>query len=142
MATLFVARSAALSDWASDVGLSKNVFKVGVAADPAADPVADIIARGWAGEGDWALVRSLDGIDLGEEEVIAKIAKREKMIDPRYYPRLREAQGVFKVNPDSVKRGIVLARAMAGENERAPIKLKTADFGAYLIGLVQGGLAL
>ena len=74
--------------------------------------------------------------------MIAKIAKREKLIDPRYYPRLREATGVFKVNPDAVTRGIILARAMAGENERAAIKLKAADFGAYLIGLVQGGLAL
>lgn len=53
MATIYVARSSKLSRWASDVGLGKHVYKVGVAdGDPR--PLA---AAGWAGESDWTIVR-------------------------------------------------------------------------------------
>ncbi|WP_119681315.1 hypothetical protein [Indioceanicola profundi] len=129
MATLFVARSANLSAWASDVGLSKHVFKVGITEEP----VADVIARGWAGETDWTLVKKQDGVDLDEEAAIQRLAGREKMIDPGYYPRLKGATGIFKVVPDNVTRHILLGRALAGESERTPIKIKVADFATYLM---------
>ncbi len=53
MAVIYVARSVKFGTWASDVGLSKNVFKVGYTEE---DPKA-VVARGWAGENDWSLVR-------------------------------------------------------------------------------------
>jgi len=53
MGILYVARSAKLSRWGSDVGLGKHVYKVGVAeGDP--KPLA---AAGWAGETDWTITR-------------------------------------------------------------------------------------
>lgn len=129
MAVIYVARSARLSDWASDVGLSKHVFKVGVTdASP-----ADLVAAGWAGETDWTLVKKQDGVDLDEEQAIARIARKEKIVDPNYYPRIKGAQGIFKVSPTNLHNHILLSRVMAGEEERAPIKPKTADFAAYLI---------
>ena len=48
MPVLFVARSVKLSRWASDVGLGKHVYKVGVTDD---DPKT-LAAAGWAGETD------------------------------------------------------------------------------------------
>jgi hypothetical protein len=54
MPVLFVARSVKLSRWASDVGLGKHVYKVGVTED---DPKT-LAAAGWAGETDWKIVRS------------------------------------------------------------------------------------
>ena len=50
MGVIFVARSAKFGKWASDVGLSKNVFKVGYSED---DPKS-VIEKGWGGETDWA----------------------------------------------------------------------------------------
>src|SRR5712671_5034704 len=44
MGVIFVARSAKFGKWASDVGLSKNVFKVGYAEE---DPKA-MVEKGWA----------------------------------------------------------------------------------------------
>ncbi len=129
MATIFVARSAALSQWGSDVGLGKNLFKVGVCEG---DP-AELVAAGWAGEKDWTLVKKQADIDLSEEEAIERLAKRQKRVDPTYYPRIKGEAGLFKVVDGDVQRHIILARAMAGENERAAIRLKAADYGAYLI---------
>ena len=46
MPNLYVARSAKLGRWASDVGLGKNIYKVGAAEG---DPKA-LAAAGWAGD--------------------------------------------------------------------------------------------
>lgn len=129
MGVIYVARSARLSDWASDVGLSKHVFKVGVTDEVP----AELAARGWAGETDWTIVKKQDAGDLTEEEAVERLSRKDKMVDPAYYPRLKGTVGVFKVSPTHVTNHIVVARAMAGEDERADIKLKTADFAAYLI---------
>jgi hypothetical protein len=129
MGVIFVARSAKLCKWAFDVGLSKHVFKVGYAED---DP-RPLVEKGWAGETDWALVKKRDADGLDEDEVIARLARKEKMVDPAYYPRLRGTKGVFKVSPEQVENHILVSRAMAGDTERIELKLKPADFADYLI---------
>jgi len=129
MAVIYVARSANLGKWASDVGLSKNIFKVGIAEEP----VKELIAEGWAGETDWSLVKKEDAGDLTEEAALERLAKRETPIDPKYYPRIRDARGIFKVNPVHVESHIIVGRALEGGAERVALKLKPADFAAYLI---------
>jgi hypothetical protein len=129
MATIYVARSSKLSRWASDVGLGKHVYKVGVAdGDPR--PLA---AAGWAGESDWTIVRKEAVEGLGEAEALARLARKEKMIDPNLYPKLKGAQGVFRLTQQRVENHITVARALAGESDRRDLKLKPADFAAYLI---------
>jgi len=72
MAMIYVARSASLSKWASDIGLSKNVFKIGVADEPIKDLIA---AEGWAGATDWTLVKKEDAGELTEDELTAVVAE-------------------------------------------------------------------
>jgi hypothetical protein len=129
MATIFVARSANISQWGSDVGLGKNLFKVGVCEG---DP-ADILAQGIAGEKDWTLIKKQADVDVTEEEVVERLSKRQKRVDPTYYPRIKGETALFKVTDSDVHRHIVLGRALAGESERAVIKIKVADFATYLI---------
>ena len=129
MAVIYVARRAALSKWASDVGLSKNIFKIGVAEEP----IKDLIAEGWAGEKDWLVVKKEDAGELTEEAVIERLAKRETALDPKYYPRIRDTGGLFKVNPVHVESHIIVGRALEGGGERIAVKLKPADFATYLI---------
>jgi hypothetical protein len=129
MSTLYVARSVTLGKWASDVGLSKHVFKVGVTDDP----IKSVIEAGWAGEKDWSLVKAEEAEGLDEEQVIERLAKKEKMIDPNLYPRIKGTRGIYKVLPAHVENHMVVSRALAGEAERVEIKLKPADFAAYLI---------
>lgn len=129
MAVIYVARSATLSKWASDVGLSKHVFKVGVADEP----IKDLIAAGWAGATDWTLVKKDDAGELTEDAVLERLARRETALDPKYYPRIRDTRGLFKVNPVHVESHIIVGRALEGGAERDALKLKPADFAAYLI---------
>jgi hypothetical protein len=129
MSTVYVARSVKLSKWASDVGLGRHVYKLGVSDD---DPKALAVA-GWCGESDWAIVKreSVEGLD--EAAALDRLARREKMIDPNLYPKLKGAMGVFRLTQAKVENHIVVARALAGESELKALKLKPADFAAYLI---------
>ena len=130
MATVYVARSKALSDWGYDVGLSKHLYKVGLAESA----VKDVIAAGWAGEKDWSLVKKQDGIDgVTEDEIIDRLAGRVKMVDPKLYPRIRDARGIFKVAPAQVENQLIVAKALAGEGDIGQAKIKPADIGEFLI---------
>ena len=130
MAVLFVAHSVRMGKWSSDVGLGKNVYKIGVGDGE--DPKA-LAAAGWAGEPDWKIVGQREIEGLGEDEAIERLAKKERMLDPRLYPKLKGARGVFSVNLKHVENHIVVTRALAGESELRELKPKPADFAAYLI---------
>lgn len=129
MANIYVARSVKTGKWASDVGLGKHVYKLGVTED---DPKV-LAAAGWAGETDWSIVRSEPVEDLDEDTAIDRLAAKERMVDPNLYPKLKGARGVFRLNEVKVENHFVVARALSGESELKLIKLKPADFGAYLI---------
>jgi hypothetical protein len=129
MAVLYVARSAKLCRWASDVGLGKHVYKVGIAEG---DPKA-LVAAGWAGVSDWTVARKQVVENLDEEEALARLGRKEKVIDPNLYPKLKGAAGVFRLTPIRVESHIIVTRALAGESDRVEIKLKPGDFADYLI---------
>lgn len=129
MPVLFVARSVKLSRWAYDVGQGKHVYKVGIADG---DPKA-LAAAGWAGETDWKIVKSREVEGLGEEEAIARLAKKERMLDPSLYPKLKGATGVFRLRAEQVENHILVTRALAGDSDRIDLKLKPVDFADYLI---------
>jgi hypothetical protein len=129
MATIFVARSAELSQWTSDVGLSKHVYKLGVTAAS----LKEIVAAGWSGFAGWSVVRKQEIEGLDNDAAIARVAARVKMIDPALYPRLRGETGIFKVTPAQVENHIVLTRALADTPESGEIKVKHPDFADYLI---------
>lgn len=129
MSVIYVARSSKLSKWASDVGLSKNIFKVGCTDEP----VKPLVEAGWAGEGDWTLIKTQEAEGLSEEDVIARLSGKERAIEPNLYPKLKGATGIFKVSPTNVENHIIVARALAGGEELRDLKLKPADFAAYLI---------
>ena len=113
-----------------NVGRGKNVYKVGMAEDE--DPKA-LAEAGWAGESDWKIVAQQEVEGLGEAETIERLAKKERMLDPNLYPKLKGARGVFSVNATHVENHIVVSRALAGNSDRLDLKLKPVDFAAYLI---------
>lgn len=134
MGTIYVARSKALSQWGYDVGLSKHIYKVGYTEQP----IKDVVAAGWAGETDWELVKKQDDVEgTSEDEIIARLAAKQKMIDPRLNPRIKDTMGIFRIVPTQVENHLLVTRALAGEPEIRDLKIKPADIAAYLIA---GGL--
>jgi hypothetical protein len=131
LGTIYVARSKALSQWGYDVGLSKHIYKVGCTESA----VKDIVAAGWAGESDWVLVKKQDDVDITEDDFIARVGLREKMIAPNLYPRIRETPGIFKIIPTHVENHFMVSRALAGEPEIRGLKVKHPETAAYLIAI-------
>lgn len=127
MAFIYVARSAALSKWAADVGLGKQVYKVGCG-----DEAPEALAKaGWAGETDWKVLKSVED-EMDEATVLERLGRKEKMLDPNLYPKLKGALGIFKVKEANVENHLLVARALAGQEEIA-VKLKPLDFAEYLL---------
>jgi hypothetical protein len=131
LGTIYVARSKTLSQWGYDVGISKHIYKVGV-TDGA---VKDVVAAGWAGETDWVLVKKQDDAEVTESDLIARVALREKMVDPSLYPRIRETQGIFKIVPTKVENHFMVSRALSGEPEIRGLKVKHPEIADYLIAI-------
>lgn len=129
MASIFVARSVKTGKWASDVGLGKHIYKLGVTQG---DPKQEA-AAGWAGESDWLIVKSEPVEDMDEGAAIDRLVAKERMVDPNFYPKLKGARGVFRLDPTKVENHFIIARALSGESELKVIKLKPTDFAAYLI---------
>jgi len=88
---------------------------------------------GWAGESDWNIVRKREVEGLNEEEALDRLGRKERMIDPHLYPKLKGAVGVFRLTPARVENHIVVTRALAGESDRVEVKLKPIDYADYLI---------
>lgn len=131
MGFVFVARSAGLIKWAADVGLGKLLFKVGVAEDAEA-AVKQFNEAKLCGEADWTLVRKQEAESLDEEQVIERLGRKEKMVDPNLYPRLRGAVGIFRVKLANVENHMVVKLALEGREHKLTAA-KPADIALYLI---------
>ncbi len=136
MPAVYVAQSPAQQEWGSDVGISKDIYKVGLAdgdGDAAAKAAVEALNADKAcGQTDWQLIGTKDVEIDSEEAVIAKLADRQKMIDPNYYPKLKGVKGIFKVNVRNVEAHIVIKNTMDGKASKVP-KLKPKDIAAYLL---------
>jgi len=132
MGILYVATSKNLASWAADVGLTKHVYKLGVAEGTADDAIKALNDDGFAGESDWRLLNQQEVDDPQEADAVERLAKKEKMVDPNYYPKIRGAVGIFKVKIGNVANHLLVKRALAGDEQKLD-KVKTADIAAYLI---------
>ena len=132
MAVIYVARSKTLSDWGASVGISKHLYKVGVSETNGKQAIADLIDQVCAGAEDWKLLKADDAEDLGEDEVLGRLANKATIVDPNYYPRIKGAAGIFRVKVKDVENSMIVERAIARE-ESLHFKLKPADIGVYLI---------
>jgi hypothetical protein len=129
MATIYVAASKANQEWASDVGLGKNVFKLGVVED---GPPEEALA-GFAGQDDWKVLAAEDAGELTEAEALDKLGRKHKPVDPTYYPKLRGATGLFRINVAAVENAMLVAIALENREPPKNFKVKPADIAKNMI---------
>ncbi|MFN3075590.1 MAG: hypothetical protein ABT940_01675 [Alphaproteobacteria bacterium] len=130
---IYVARSAKLSKWGGDVGVGKHVFKVGCTTEA----VEPLVRAGFAGETDWKVVGKLSVEDVDEEAMLARVARKLKIIDPVLYPKLKGTPGIVKVTPASVENHLLLTLALANRDLQG-VKVAPGDYGTYLIHVATG----
>lgn len=134
MPIIYVARSPSLQEWAADVGLTEHVYKVGVADGTAEEALAQLNDEAFAGASDWALLkeRTVESVDAAA--VAERLARKEKAVDPLFYPRIKGATGLYKVKIANVQTRLLMQKMMAGEEEKVPKKPKVGDIADYLLG--------
>ena len=128
MGTLYVAVSKSLQDWGADVGLGKHIYKVGYAEEGSPDDAV----RGMAGADDWKVLLAVDS-DKDEATLLARLALKEKLVDPNYYPRLKGALGVVKVSIAAVENAMLVALALENREPPKTFKVKPADIAKHLV---------
>lgn len=134
MAILYVATSKSQQEWGADVGLGKNLlYKVGIAEDGQTPEEA---VAGCANQTDWVILKSEEAPDVTEAAMLERLARKEKLVDPNYYPKLRGATGIVKVNLTAIENARLVAMALDGKEPPKNFKIKPADVAQYLIGNV------
>lgn len=128
MAVIYVATSKAQQEWGADVGLGKNLYKVGVTDGQTAEEAL----AGFAGHGDWKVLKTAEA-EMDEAELLTRLARKEKLVDPNYYPKLRGAQGIVKINPVAIENSMLVAIALEGREPPKGFKVKPVDVATYLI---------
>ena len=134
MTILYVATSKGLASWGSDVGLTKHIYKVGISEETAEAAIKALNEASYAGQTDWKLARKLDGIDVDEPTILARVAVKEKAVDPAYYPRIKNTRGIFKLRIANVESQLLVQQALKGEDPHL-VKVKGADIALYLLNL-------
>jgi hypothetical protein len=135
MTVVFVASSKALAEWGAEVGLTKHLYKVGVTEGDAEAAVAALNEREHAGVNDWRLLKQQEGDgfeEIDERKVWDRVARREKRVDPLYYPKIQGAEGIFKVKITNVENHWVVKHALES-SEVLGKKMKPVDIATYLI---------
>jgi hypothetical protein len=132
MPFIYVAASKGLADWGASVGLTKHVYKVGVVEESAEAAVGQLNLEGHAGQHDWKLVKKLAVDDLTEEEALARLARKERLVDPSLYPGIKGAGGIFKVKPANAENHFIVQQSL-GSGEIKPPKIRPAEIATYLI---------
>lgn len=132
MPTIFVAKSESLQHWASDVGLTQHVYKLGVSNDGGTAAVDALNASGHAGRSDWQLLAEQEIDVLDEQAALAGAARKETLVDPLYYPQIKRAPGIFKVKFANAENHFLVREALENREVKR-LKLTPAQVGIYLI---------
>lgn len=137
MPTIFVASSSTMQEWGNDAGISKHLYRVGLTDGDVKAAVEEMNAETYAGQKDWVLAGSR-AVDIEADGFLARLNDRQKVVDPLYYPKIKGAKDIVRIDQRKVEANIVIKRTMEGRDSKVP-KLKPKDIADYIIDSVLGG---
>ena len=123
MPSIYVAFSPAMQEWGSDVGVSKHLYKPGFTEGNPKDAVRDLNEAAYAGQKDWELAGAREAAEFDETSFAARLIDRQKTIDPLYYPKIKGAKDIVKLEQRKIEANIVIKLTMEGRDSKVP-KLK------------------
>ncbi|MBI3444860.1 MAG: hypothetical protein HY055_05775, partial [Magnetospirillum sp.] len=97
-----------------------------------------LLSAGLGGEKDWLVIKVQEAEGAEETALLERLGRKEKMVDPTYYPRLRGARCIVKVDPNKVENSMRIRKALETGQEPKEIKVKPADIAQYLINNALG----
>ena len=130
----YIARSKSLQEWGNAVGISKNLYKVGITQEDVKSVVSKMNLENYAGKNDWKLVLHGSVEESKDSLIYEKIKQSIDMIDPEYYPQIRGAIGIFKVKLQNVEDSLLLGFAL--QNKEKPIngvKVGSKEIAKYIL---------
>jgi hypothetical protein len=133
MPTIYVAFSPAMQEWGAEVGISKFLYRVGLTDDEPKAAVDEMNAEGYAGQKDWVLAGSKPVEAMDQAGLLARLSERQKVVDPLYYPKVKGAKDIVRINQRKVEANVVIKLTMEGRESKVP-KLKPVDYADYIIG--------
>lgn len=132
MPIVYVAMSITMQEWGADVGVSKQLYKIGLTDGNPQDAIGELCGESYAGHTDWQLAASREAEGVDAETILQRAGERQKVLDPLYYPRIKGAKDIVKLDQRKVEANIVIKKTMEGKASKVP-KLKPADMAEFLI---------
>ncbi|MGE4061915.1 MAG: hypothetical protein AB7E79_00970 [Rhodospirillaceae bacterium] len=141
MPSVYIAMSEAMQEWGSDAGISKHLYKVGFTGDAPEDAVKELNETAYGGQKDWVLVGARETESLDRQALMSRIGERMKLVDPLYYPKIKGAQDIVRVDQRKVEANIVIKRTMEGRDSKVP-KIKPKDMAGFILDAALGDSSL
>jgi hypothetical protein len=129
--------SQTMQEWGNDAGISKHLYKVGFTDDAPADAVKELSDSGYGGQNDWTLLDTREADSLDQNALMGRITNRMKLIDPLYYPKLKGAKDIVRLDQRKVEASIVIKLTMEGRASKVP-KLKPKDMAGFILDVALG----
>jgi hypothetical protein len=137
MPSVYVAMSETMQEWGSDAGISKHLYKIGVADEAPEEAVKELNETGYGGQKDWVLLGARDAGSIDQAALMARLGQRMKVIDPLYYPKIKGAKDIVRLEQRKVEANLVIKRTMEGRDSKVP-KLKPKDMATFILDAALG----
>ncbi len=141
MPSVYIAMSQTMQDWGNDAGISKHLYRVGFTGESPEEAVKALNETGYGGQKDWILVGARETDTIDEAALMTRLGERVKVIDPLYYPKIKGAKDIVKVEQRKVEANIVIKRTMEGRDSKVP-KIKPKDMAAFILDATLGDSSL
>lgn len=137
MPSVYIAMSPTMQEWGSDAGISKHLYKIGVTDETPEEAVKALNEEGYAGQKDWELAGARDAESVDPAALMQRVGERQKLVDPLYYPKIKGAKDIVRVDQRKVEAHIVIKRTMEGRDSKVP-KVKPKDMAGFILDSALG----